>query len=161
MNNTNLVNKYHSVLINAYSIVSKDDFTRKEASEQIRTVIKLPHSALMWTILKDQGIITVAKQTRIIKWVGGMPDFFTSEALVTELRKRNHASNLALSEKRIEAAKQEQIPEPKPSIDFDFKTVSILEKPTIKTMSINGATISVPEGTKLALDQNGCLTITL
>ena len=74
-----------------------------------------------------------------------------------ELRKRNQENIVSLTKRRqLEQQLSTQFPEENAEVVETVKPA-----PTFKTINLNGSCISVPEGTSLQLDTDGCLTINL
>ena len=150
-----LVDKYENVLMAAYVLLNAKLLTRQDASHHIRTENQLSHSALIWTILCDAGIIHMNRG--IIEWIGTGPSTDMAEYVVLELRKRNQENIVSLTKRRqLEQQLSTQFPEENAEVVETVKPA-----PTFKTINLNGSCISVPEGTSLQLDTNGCLTINL
>jgi uncharacterized protein YehS (DUF1456 family) len=139
-----IVKKYEDVLNRIYQTSQAQTLNGQSTSKRIRED-GLPHSALIWTILRDLDLITTNTNNRVVKWLAAAPSTDTALLVVSELRKRNDKNIKDLAAKRGEKVNNPQL------------QISETEVET-RTITINGATISAAKGTTMEIE-NGRLTI--
>lgn len=139
-----IIRKYEEILNRIYQTSQAQTLNGQSISKRIREG-GLPHSALIWTILRDLDLITTSTNNRVVKWLAAAPSTDTALLVVSELRKRNDKNIKDLAAKRAEKVNNLQL------------QISETEVET-RTITVNGATISAAKGTTMEIE-NGRLTI--